>query len=135
VLALYALLVPAVLGQCFAVWTQMRLRRFVGRLARLRDERDLDEYRAEVRWQMYASLIGIVVLFGPLLVWSIGWLGGTFRSFDVALIALPATVGFKVTSGIGANVAMRELPAESEEIARTRDAIVKTWRKKALPDF
>jgi hypothetical protein len=133
--ALVLLFVPSVLGQLLAISTELRLKRFVERIPRLRNEGDLGEYRTEVRWQMYAALVGIVLLFGPLILFLGGWITGHFNGLHVFLVSIPGYAGLRSVKNIGANARMKQLPAETEMLATQRDAITTTWRKKALPNF
>ena len=135
-LLLIILLLPAI-GAVNAIWLGGELRRFLQEVPMLRSSADLERFERVVARQMYGALAQIIFIGGPFLLFWFGVYRGDLVVRDIALfVLLPAAI--IVVIGLAYRQVERRgkmIPAASPELEQQRDAIVRTWMQKPLPDW
>ena len=112
------------------------LNAFLKRMPRLATEADLREFKALARRQMILALVQFGVLASPWAVFALGLATGNLTLsdsvFSVGACAVVLAVGLAMHF---VEKRAQSLPTDTPELAQARDAVVKTWRRKALPDW
>ncbi len=115
---------------------ERNLRRFADEVGVISSERELELFKAQVKWQMYVALVQIPLLSLPMMLFVGGFMLKVLTRSDLPYLVVPAvaviglSLVFKRTE-----TRVKHLPAATPELARERDAIVSIWMKKALPDW
>lgn len=119
-----------------AVVFGLELRRFLEATPQLASSHDLERFKRVVARQMYAALAQIVLLVLPPVLYGIALLEGVLSPADVLLIVLPAA-GVILVAAIFRRYeqATKAIPAIDPELEQARDAIVRTWFKRPVPDW
>jgi Na+/H+ antiporter NhaC len=121
------------------VWTAVfgwQLKRFCDRTPEIRSVQDLEAFKRVVAAQMYAALIQIVILMAPWGIFGYGLLNDRLQMSDAIYLTFPY-----VLVGIGGLLMKRveqrakNLPVSDPDLLRSRDAVVQSWVKRALPDW
>jgi len=114
----------------------LELRRFARDTPEIGSTHDLERLKAVVGRQMYAALFQIALLAGPPILFGVGLVLGLLSPSDVLLVVLPAAAALLVAAAFKrAEVAVRSIPAVDEQLAAERDAIVRTWLRRPVPDW
>jgi hypothetical protein len=118
------------------LWSWRQLSRFLDQHPRLCAEADLKAFRAVARQQMYLALVQIGVLASPWVVFGTGLALGALERFEAVYsigafaIVLLGGLGLR-----GVEKRVQSVPATGPELTLARDAVVRTWRVKPLPDW
>ena len=115
-----------------------QLRRFQKRFPELRTSDDLQAFKALASAQMYASLVGLILVWVPLLIWIFGkFVFGRVGWIDLLLYVVIPFVVQLVTSGflVGTARAIRATPARDMTLETERDRIVDVWLHRSLPNW
>ena len=129
------LLFPALaLGNAW--WFGRELRAFVAATSSIASTADIERMKSVVARQMVAALVQIPLLAASPILYVVGLMRHALQPGDVVFIIVPsaAVIAFSLASK-RIEAAARELPAPDEELRRQRDAIVRTWLTKPLPDW
>ena len=112
------------------------LRKYAQQTPYFRTEQDISRFQKVVARQMYAAVAQMGLLMFPLAFYLLGVVTGNLTPRDLPLVIVPAFVilvlGYLFKK---VEVAVRNIPATNKEIERKRDAVVTTWKKRALPDW
>jgi len=129
------LLFPA-LAIVNAWWFGRELRAFVAATSSIASTADIERMKSVVARQMVAALVQIPLLAASPILYVVGLMRHALQPGDVVFIIVPsaAVIAFSLASK-RIEAAARELPAPDEELRRQRDAIVRTWLTKPLPDW
>ena len=119
-----------------AVVFGLELGRFLASTPRLASTRDLEDFKRVVARQMYAALAQIVLLALPPVLFGVGLATGVLGPDDVLTIVIPAAAVILVAAFFKRHEhTAKNLPATDPELERARDAIVRTWHKRPVPDW
>jgi hypothetical protein len=119
-----------------AAWFGLELRRFAKRTTILASTADLEAFKALVANQMRAALAQIGLLTIPAILFATGLVLEEFDVRDVLLIIVPSAVIVLLAMYFRVwELRVRSIRVLGPELAEERDAIVETWRRKALPDW
>ncbi len=130
---LLALPAAAVLN---AAYFGVELRRFLRDTPRITGTHELERLKAVVARQMYAALAQIVLLAAPPILFGIGLVQGLLDPSEVLVVVVPAAAALLAGAAFKRTEAqVRSLPAADEHLAAQRDAIVRTWLRKPVPDW
>ena len=119
-----------------AWWFGRELRAFVAATSSIASTADIERMKSVVARQMVAALVQIPLLAASPVLYFVGLMRHALQPGDVVFIIVPsaAVIAFSLASK-RIEAAARELPAPDEELRRQRDAIVRTWLTKPLPDW
>ncbi len=132
---LLMLLFPAI-AIANAWWFGRELRAFVAATPSIASTADIERMKSVVRRQMIAALIQIPLLAAGPILYVVGLLRHVLQPGDVVFVIVPSAAVLAL--GLASKrieAAARALPAPDHELRRQRDAIVRTWLKKPLPDW
>jgi hypothetical protein len=117
-------------------WFGRELKAFVDATPAIASTADILRMKAVVGRQMIAALVQIPLLAaGPALL-ALGLFRHVLRPGDVVFVIVPSAAVLALSLATRrTEAAARELPAADDELRRQRDAIVRTWLKKPLPDW
>lgn len=133
-LLMLILLLP-VLALINALWFAGELRRFLEEVPRLQSTYDLERFKRVVARQMYAALVQIVLLSGPVIMLLFGVVAGALSVRDIGYVLVPALIVLGVAwTQKDVERRARTIPAV-DELTESRDAVVETWFKKPVPDW
>jgi hypothetical protein len=119
-----------------ALWFGTELKNFLSSTPSLESSRDLERFKAVVAHQMVAALVQIVLLATPPVLFFVGVFRGVVRPSDILYIIGPSAVILVVASVYrGHERRARAIPTTDPELEKQRDAIVRTWLRKPLPDW
>lgn len=119
-----------------AAWQGRDLKVFLAGTPRLDSTNDLERYKAVAARQMYAALVqGALLLVAPAcFVWGV--VTQHLSGADFVWILLPSVMVLLVARSYrGLEQAMWTLPAADGELEAARDAVVRTWRTRPIPDW
>ena len=117
-------------------WFARELKRFLAATPAVSSTADLERMKKVVGRQMYAALAQILLLAAAPVVFVVGLLRRQLHPSDVLFIILPSAVVLLLSLSVKRiEAAVRGLDAADDELRRQRDAIVRTWLKKPLPDW
>jgi len=117
-------------------WFARELKRFLAATPAVASAADLERMKKVVGRQMYAALAQILLLAAAPVVFVVGLLHRQLHPSDVLFIILPSAVVLLLSLSVKRiEAAVRGLDAADDELRRQRDAIVRTWLKKPLPDW
>ena len=135
-LYLMAMLGLPALAVVNAFWFGTELKDFVSSTPRLESSHDIEKFKIIVAHQMYAALVQIVFLATPPIVYFIGIFRGVLSPSDIVFIIVPSAVILIVAAMYrGHEKRAKSIPTADPELERQRDAIVRTWLRKPLPDW
>ena len=112
------------------------LKRFMGETPRIDTAADLEIFKSVVKKQMYAALIQIALLGLPIVLFVIGSLTQTLRLGDFVYVLIPnlvVIIAGRILRRVERKAQM--LPVSDPQLEKARNDIVRTWEKKALPDW
>jgi hypothetical protein len=126
----------AAIGVANSIWFGLQLKNYANRTASLESDLDLFRFKKMVAKQMYAALAQIVVLSAPIVIFIAGIMFEALRGSDIVYVIVPSVV-IIILGGFfrGWEKHVRSVPAATPELAEQRDAVVRTWLRKALPDW
>ena len=117
-------------------WFGSELQRFADEVKTFSSTADLERFKAVVARQMYAALAQVLLLGLPFVAYLVGLSNGALGVGDVSYVISPSMVilvlGLRYRKVEGA---VRKTPAATPQLEDARDAIVRTWLKKPLPDW
>ena len=119
-----------------AAWLGRDLKLFLHTTPRLASTHDLEQFKIVAARQMYAALLqAVLLLVAPgCFVWGI--VTHHLSGSDFVWILLPSVVVILVARSYrGLERRMWTLPTADAELEATRDAVVRTWRTKPIPDW
>ncbi|MCU0303517.1 MAG: hypothetical protein MUC56_05630 [Thermoanaerobaculales bacterium] len=117
-------------------WFGLRLRRFVLAKQRLASDLDLFRFKALVADQMRAALIQIVLLSAPVVIVVAGIVAEVLYPTDVLFVVVPAVVILAIAAYFRRwEIEARAIETATPELLEQRDAVVRTWLRKAWPDW
>ncbi len=130
VLALYAAAVVNLVSG------QLELRRFGERVTMISSERDLDLFKDLAASQMRRALVQMVLLGLPAVLVTVAVARGALGPGGLLYVVLPAIAIIVVSLVVkGTEKRIQEIPTADESLAARRDEVVRTWLKKAVPDW
>jgi hypothetical protein len=116
----------------------VQLRRFLQAVPELRDEDDLSKFKKLAAAQMYASLVGLILMHFPLVIWIFGkFIVGHLGWLDLLIFVVAPFLILGLVSGmmIGAATAVRQIDVANTAIGTERDHVVDLWLHRRLPDW
>jgi protein-S-isoprenylcysteine O-methyltransferase Ste14 len=114
----------------------LELKRYVARTQVLDSSLAILRYKKMVANQMRAALVQIVLLATPVIAFVAGMMLEWFHGTDLFIVIIPSLVIVAIALYFrGWEMMARSIPATDPEIEEERDAIVRTWLRKALPDW
>ena len=129
------LLLPAA-GVVNAVICGSSLKAFLRDVSGLASTADVERFKRVVAGQMYAALVQIGILAVPPILYAVGLATGVLVPGDIVYILIPSAVIILVAQAFKKlESRVKAIPAADEELVSQRDAIVRTWMKKPLPDW
>ena len=133
---LYVIIGLLVLGVVNLLWGGLELRRFQREVRTISSTHELERFRRLAAHQMYAALAQIGLLGLPILVFLFGLIRGDLHPTDVGYLIFPSLIVLvlaflfkKIESEV------QRTDAADELLSEQRDAVVRTWLKRALPDW
>lgn len=114
----------------------LELQRFGDRVTAIATEADLDAFKAVVARQMHAALLQMALL-GLAGILAVGGLATeTLGPEDLGWVVLPGLL-VAAFGALGKRTERRiqRLPAPDPAMAARRDEVVRTWLRKAVPDW
>jgi len=131
-----ALLLFPALGLVNAVYFGLELRRFVARTRRLESTLDMFRFKKVVAHQMRAALAQIGLLLAPIPIFILGVVLDALDATDIMYVIAPALIIIVVAVVFRSwEQQAKSIPAADPELAEQRDAVVRTWMRKPLPDW
>ena len=133
---LYVILGLLGLGVVNLLWGGLELRRFQREVRAISSTHEMERFKRLAAHQMYAALAQIGLLGLPILVFLFGLVRGDLRPTDVGYLIFPSLVVlvlaflFKKLEG-----EVQRTDTADELLGGQRDAVVRTWLKRALPDW
>jgi hypothetical protein len=125
-----------VLAVLNALYFGSELRRFADRTPRLETPLEMTKYRRLVGRQMYAALLQLLLLAIPPIVFFYGLIHKILTVPDILFVVVPSAILIVIAQLNRRHEArIRTLPTATEQFAEERDAIVRTWVRKPLPDW
>ena len=123
-------------GVMNSIWFGLELKRFVDRTPVLASHLDMMRFKKVVSHQMHAALFQIVLLSAPIVIFITGMMFEFLTGSDILLVVVPSVI-ILIVGVIFRKLEMRAktMPTASPEIGAERDAIVRTWLRKPLPDW
>lgn len=119
-----------------AIWFGLELKRFADRTPVLASPLDMMRFKKVVAHQMHAALVQIVLLMSPLIIFFVGTTFDLLAPGDIFLVIVPSAVMILVAMiSKGHEQRVKTIPTNDPELESQRDAIVKIWLRKALPDW
>jgi len=119
-----------------SVWFGAELQRFADEVKVFGSTADLERFKSVVGRQMYAALAQVALLGLPFVAFLVGLSGGQLGVGDVSYVVIPSmlilVLGLKYRR---VETKVRKIPAATSELEDARNAIIKTWLKKPLPDW
>jgi protein-S-isoprenylcysteine O-methyltransferase Ste14 len=114
----------------------LELKRYVSRTPVLDSSLAILRYKKMVANQMRAALVQIVLLATPVIAFVAGMMLEWFQGADLFIVIVPSLVIVAIALYFrGWEMMARSIPTTDEELEEERDAIVRTWLRKALPDW
>jgi len=114
----------------------LELKRYVARTQVLDSSLAILRYKKMVANQMRAALVQIVLLATPVIAFVAGMMLEWFHGTDLFIVIIPSLVIVAIALYFrGWEMMARSIPTSDPEIEEERDAIVRTWLRKALPDW
>jgi len=119
-----------------ALWFGLQLRRFAKRTTILASTTDLEAFKRIVANQMHAALVQIGLLVTPAILFATGLVLQQFEVDDILFLVVPSAVIVVLALAFRTwELRLRSIRVVGPELAAHRDAIVETWRRKALPNW
>jgi len=117
-------------------WFGRELRAFVAATPSIASTADIERMRSVVGRQMIAALIQIPLLAAGPILYAVGLMRHVLNPADVVFVIVPSAAVIAISlAAKRVEAAARSLPAADDELRRQRDAIVRTWLHKPLPDW
>jgi hypothetical protein len=133
---LSAILALPVIAVINALYFGHELKRFADRVPVLETPLEITKLRRLIGRQMYAALFQLLLLAVPPIIFFHGLINKLLTPVDLLFVIIPSAVIIVVAQLNRRHEArVRSLPAATEELAEQRDAIVRTWVRKPLPDW
>lgn len=136
ILLIALILAFSIAGLANSLWFGLELRRFTKSTPVLSSDLHLARYKKLVAHQMHAALLQIVLLSAPIVITVVGIVSEILEPGDIFFVIVPAVpillVGFYFRSW---EVKTRNIPTATPGLEEERDAVVRTWLRKARPDW
>lgn len=130
------IVVFAAAGVVNSVWFGRQLKRYVLSTRMLSSDLDVFRFKKVVANQMRAALFQIVLLSMPIVVFISGIMFKALYPGDIFFVIIPSLVILAVAAYFRSwEMRARNVPVATPELLDQRDAIVRTWLRKALPDW
>lgn len=119
-----------------ALYFGSELKRFADRTPLLETPLEMTKYRRLIARQMYAALLQLLLLAVPPIVFFHGLIHKILTVPDILFVVVPSAVIIVIAQLNRRHEArVRTLPAATEQMTEERDAVVRTWVRKPLPDW
>jgi hypothetical protein len=123
-------------GVLNAAWCGSALSAFAKAVPRIASTSDLERFKRVVAHQMYAALAQLVLLGLPPVLYVAGVFTDALNPGDVVFILVPSAVIFIVAQLFrGLEARVKSTPTADDELRSQRDAVVRTWVRKPLPNW
>lgn len=123
-------------GALNAAWCGAALAGLVREVPRIASTSDLERFKRVVARQMVAALVQIGLLGLPALLLLVGFAARALTPGDVVYLLVPSAVMLVIGLAFKPLEArVKTLPTADDELRRQRDAVVRTWLSKPLPDW
>lgn len=127
---------PLLLALAWGAWNARQLQLFLRNHPELSSSWDLAAFKRMAAAQMRAALIQIALLLAPFGAFAWGLHRGILRWSDLGLVLIPVfLVGLLGAAIRGVEKRVQTLPANDPLLAAERDAVVKCWKTKPLPNW
>jgi hypothetical protein len=125
-------------ASCLALsYVDRRIGRFLAETAILRDEADLDRFKAAAAACMYAVLISIAAGLGSVAVWLTALVMKIAGEFDLVpgLLIWFGRFMFLGFKGMSQEHRIKTIPAATPKLIRERDEVVRIWNVSPIPPW
>jgi len=115
----------------------LELRALLERVPVVRSSTDLEDFKAVVARQMYATLGQIVLGLGPFGVWAWGRFGlGLLSGSDLLFATVPAMLlGLPGLWNQGIEARAKQMPCDDPVLQAELDRVVRVWMRRPFPDW
>ena len=135
-LLIAAIVVFASAALANSVWFGGQLKRYVLSTRMLSTDLDVFRFKKIVAKQMRAALLQIVLLSLPIVIFITGIMFKALYPGDIFFVIIPSLAILAVAAYFRSwEIRARNIPTATPEMLDQRDAIVRTWLRKALPDW
>ncbi len=125
-----------VLGMLNATFFGLRLKSFLAGTSRLSSSTDMERYKAQVKAQMFAALVQMILLGAPSLLWMFGFSQDQLYIGDLKFVVVPSVLMIAIGMYFKkVEETARSIPVENDELRVQRDRIASRWTDSALPDW
>ena len=103
---------------------------------RLRSADEMGRLKRVAKFQMYATLLVLVLIAVPPLVWIYGkFINGALGWLDLLWFVILPFVALFILSGDAPADEVRATPADTPELEKERDHVADVWVNKSFPDW